>query len=145
MDPVQYSSESSSSLNIGLIVIASILTIGWLALMASGVKLYRGANDSTIKAISTTFLVAGGTIALTVILGVIEAIPNSLSGPILLAEIAILSTIFWAIVLVDAATNESKRGNDKIVWVLIILLANLLGAFLYFGIRRKSRIAELSR
>jgi hypothetical protein len=112
--------------------------------LTEGAFLYKRTADTTLKAISVAFLTAGVTITATVVLGITDVISGSIAGPILLAEIALLSTIFWVIVLVDAATNESKQGNDKIVWVLIILLANLLGAILYIGIRRKRRISEQS-
>lgn len=52
----------------------------------------------------------------------------------------ILGTIFWIWMLVDCATNERSEGNDKIVWILIIALTHLLGAMLYFFIRRPQRV-----
>ena len=52
----------------------------------------------------------------------------------------ILGTIFWIWMLIDCATNESSEGNDKLVWVLIIALTHLLGAMLYFFIRRPQRM-----
>ena len=55
---------------------------------------------------------------------------------------AVLSTIFWAWMLVECATKEPANGNDKIVWILIILLTHCLGALLYFFIRKPRRLAE---
>ena len=52
----------------------------------------------------------------------------------------ILGTIFWIWMLIDCATNESSEGNDKLVWVLIIALTHLLGALLYYFIRRPQRM-----
>ena len=52
----------------------------------------------------------------------------------------ILGTIFWIWMLVDCATNERSEGNDKTVWILIIALTHLLGAMLYFFIRRPQRV-----
>ncbi len=52
----------------------------------------------------------------------------------------VLGTIFWIWMLVECATNEPSEGNDKIVWILIIALTHLLGALLYFFIRRPQRI-----
>jgi hypothetical protein len=54
--------------------------------------------------------------------------------------IAIFATIFWIWVLVDCLTKESAEGNDKIVWTLVILLAPLLGAILYYFVRRPERM-----
>ena len=53
--------------------------------------------------------------------------------------IGILGTIFWIWMLVDCAMNESSNGNDKIVWVIIILFTHVLGALLYFAFRRPRR------
>ena len=144
MEAVQSSFESSSSFNIGVFLLVSLVVIVCAALLAGGVLLYKRATDTTIRAIATAAIVAGVLIAVTILLAATEVISGSIAGPLLLAELALVSTAFWAIVLVDAATNESKQGNDKIVWVLIILLANLLGAFLYIAFRRKRRIAEQS-
>lgn len=55
---------------------------------------------------------------------------------------AIAALIFWIWMLVDCATKEPSEGNDKIVWILIILLTNLLGAIIYFVARRPKRLYE---
>ncbi len=34
--------------------------------------------------------------------------------------------------LVDCLQNPSLQGNDKIVWVLVILFLHVLGALIYF-------------
>ncbi len=43
------------------------------------------------------------------------------------------------IALVDILKNDFT-GNNKIVWVLIVLLGNFFGAVLYFLIGREQRI-----
>jgi hypothetical protein len=49
----------------------------------------------------------------------------------------------WIWVLVDCIKNEPvERGNDRIVWILVILLAGIIGAMLYLGIRRPTRIQK---
>jgi hypothetical protein len=53
--------------------------------------------------------------------------------------------IFWIWMLIEAATKESSEGNDKIMWVIIILFTHFLGALIYFFVRRPKRIAELGR
>lgn len=52
--------------------------------------------------------------------------------------ILICGTAFWIWMLIDCAAHE-PRGNDKIVWVLILIFLNVLGAILYFLIRRLPR------
>jgi hypothetical protein len=57
--------------------------------------------------------------------------------------IGILGTVFWIWTLIDCATNESSQGNDKVVWILVIALTHLLGAAIYFLVRRPQRMREL--
>jgi len=45
-------------------------------------------------------------------------------------------------VLIDCARHEPRKGNDRIVWVLIIALTHLVGALIYFFARRPERIRE---
>lgn len=59
--------------------------------------------------------------------------------------LAVLGTVFWIWMLIDCATKESSTGNEKIVWVVIIALTHLLGAALYFLVRRPQRLRELGR
>ena len=57
--------------------------------------------------------------------------------------IGILATIFWIWMLIDCATKEPSQGNDKIVWIVIIALTHLIGAAIYFFVRRPTRMREL--
>jgi hypothetical protein len=61
---------------------------------------------------------------------------------LLFVALGIASTIFCIVMLVDCATKESSQGNDKLVWILIILFAHWIGALIYFLVRRPRRIAE---
>jgi hypothetical protein len=54
----------------------------------------------------------------------------------------VFGTIFWVWAILDCAQNESPSDNDKIVWILIILLLHWLGAGLYTIVRRPQRSAE---
>ncbi|RKF05073.1 phospholipase D-like protein [Tenacibaculum lutimaris] len=64
-------------------------------------------------------------------------------GPwqILLILIILLGIIPTIIALVDILKSEFK-GNNKIVWVLVVLFANFFGAVLYFLIGREQKIKE---
>lgn len=46
---------------------------------------------------------------------------------------------FWIWMLVDCLKNEEPEGNDKIIWVLVIILTNWIGALIYFFVRRPER------
>ena len=64
---------------------------------------------------------------------------------LLVAGVGVLGTIFWIWMLVDCATKEPSEGNDKLIWILIIVFTHLLGALIYFFVRRPQRIAETGR
>ena len=58
--------------------------------------------------------------------------------------LGVLGTIFWVWMLVDCATKEPDEGNSKLVWTLIIIFTHLIGAALYFFVRRPQRRAEVA-
>lgn len=58
--------------------------------------------------------------------------------------IIILTVVFLGIIpsiiaLIDILKNQFN-GNDKIVWILVVLFTGLLGAICYFSIGRKQKI-----
>ncbi|GCE46672.1 phospholipase D-like protein [Thermosporothrix hazakensis] len=59
--------------------------------------------------------------------------------------IALLAFLFWIFVLIDCVTKEPSEGNDKIAWMLFILWVPLIGAILYYVIRRPERIKAVGR
>ena len=59
--------------------------------------------------------------------------------------IGILGSILWIWMLVDCATKESSEGNDKLVWIIIILFTHWIGATVYWFARRPRRKEELGR
>lgn len=74
--------------------------------------------------------------------------PHRSKGLFLFRRFAILlipgvAFLFWIWVLIDCATKEASEGNTKVVWVIIILFLNLIGALVYFSVRRPQRRREL--
>jgi heme/copper-type cytochrome/quinol oxidase subunit 2 len=57
----------------------------------------------------------------------------------------IAGTIFWAFMIVECATKESDTGNTKIVWIIILVFTHLVGALLYYFVRRPERQREWRR
>jgi heme/copper-type cytochrome/quinol oxidase subunit 2 len=47
--------------------------------------------------------------------------------------------------LIDCATKEPSEGNDKLIWIIIIVFTHVLGALVYFVIRRPTRIQEYGK
>jgi hypothetical protein len=51
-------------------------------------------------------------------------------------------TILWIWMLVDCATKEKSEGNDKLIWILVIVLTYWIGALIYLIVRRPKRIQQ---
>ena len=58
---------------------------------------------------------------------------------IIIILLALSGIILTILALVDILKSEFS-GNNKIVWVLVVLFFNLIGAILYFTIGRKQKI-----
>ncbi len=56
--------------------------------------------------------------------------------------IGVLGTAFWIWMLVECLTKERSEGNDKLIWIIVIALTQVIGALIYFFVRRPKRIAE---
>lgn len=59
---------------------------------------------------------------------------------ILLLILALL--LLPLIALISVLKSQFKNNNDKIIWVVLVLLLPILGAILYFAIGRKQRINQ---
>lgn len=57
----------------------------------------------------------------------------------------VATAVFWIWMLVDCATKEPSEGNDKLIWVLVIVFASWVGALIYFLVRRPERIRTCGR
>jgi len=52
---------------------------------------------------------------------------------ILLAIIlGIASFVFWILMVIDAAKRGFKNSNEKVVWIIVIVLLGALGALIYY-------------
>ena len=49
---------------------------------------------------------------------------------------------FWLWMLIDCLTKMNSEGNDKLIWALVIIFGNFIGAVVYFFVQRpKNKIA----
>jgi hypothetical protein len=60
-------------------------------------------------------------------------------GVAVLAALALLTTIFWIWMLVDAIQNKGLGDGEKVGWVLAIVFLHVLGAILYLLIGHSKR------
>ncbi|WP_339730058.1 PLD nuclease N-terminal domain-containing protein [uncultured Gimesia sp.] len=72
---------------------------------------------------------------------------SAIFGLLILAVVAfmILQLVMWIWMLVDCLQNEPSTGNDKVVWVLLMVFLGILGSMLYYFIRRPQRIDQLGQ
>jgi|HubBroStandDraft_3_1064219.scaffolds.fasta_scaffold1394846_1 hypothetical protein len=62
----------------------------------------------------------------------------------LLIPLVLAALVFWIWMVIDCATQEPDTGNTKIVWIIIIVFMQIIGALIYFFVRRPQRRWEAS-
>ena len=61
---------------------------------------------------------------------------------LLFAALVLAASVFWVFMIVECATKEPAEGNDKLIWILIIVFTHWVGALIYYFVRRPQRIAQ---
>lgn len=72
---------------------------------------------------------------------------SMLFGLLILGIVAlvIFQLVIWIWMLVDCLQNEPSTGNDKVIWVLLMVFLGILGSLLYYFIRRPQRIEQYGK
>ena len=70
----------------------------------------------------------GAAIIFTIIMGFVAFIAIVLS---------ILTTVFWIWMLIDAAQRDFDDPNNKILWIILLILLGFIGAIVYYFVIRK--------
>jgi len=52
--------------------------------------------------------------------------------PFVFLGVVILGFFIWIWALIHMLTNQTLQGTEKIVWAIVIVFLNVLGAILYF-------------
>jgi len=60
-------------------------------------------------------------------------------------SIGLLLIIFWIWMIIDVATNEPSEGNEKLIWILVVVLVGWIGALVYYFARRPERIRKYGK
>ena len=55
--------------------------------------------------------------------------------------LSLLVGVLWIIALIDILKSDFA-GNDKIIWLLVILLIPIIGPIIYFIVGRKQKIGK---
>ena len=63
---------------------------------------------------------------------------------LLFAALVLGASVFWVFMIVECATKEPAEGNDKLIWILIIIFTHWIGALIYYFyfVRRPQRVAQ---
>jgi uncharacterized membrane protein len=64
-------------------------------------------------------------------------------GVLFIMGIGIGGLILWIWTLIDCINNETDERNERVIWVVVIAAAQLIGALIYLIVRRPKRIAML--
>ena len=56
---------------------------------------------------------------------------------LIITPLVVINMIFVIIALIDLAKRKNVLGNNKVIWVLLIVLAQYLGWISYFLFGRK--------
>lgn len=64
------------------------------------------------------------------------ALPIIIVFVILIVAVAILAFAFWVWMIVDVAKRDFRNDTEKIVWILVVVLAQLVGALIYYLVIR---------
>ncbi|WP_374362131.1 PLDc N-terminal domain-containing protein [Cloacibacterium sp.] len=59
---------------------------------------------------------------------------------IIVSVFLFLPTLLWIIALVDILKSNFKDSNNKILWVLVVILLPIIGSILYFIIGKNQKI-----
>ncbi len=59
---------------------------------------------------------------------------------LIIGGLAIFSFVFWILMVVDCVKRKFKEDTEKIVWLLVIIFAGIVGALIYyFIVKRKEK------
>jgi hypothetical protein len=51
---------------------------------------------------------------------------------LIMVILGILAFVFWILMLVDCIKRKFKEDSEKIVWVLVIIFTQIIGALIYY-------------
>ena len=134
-------SSFSSSVSVVELALALVL-FGLPVAVVLGAAVVYGRSGTAVGRKAAGVAIAGAVVVLaTLVVGVVVSAPASAIWALLFIQLGLLGTAFWVWMLLDCAIHEPTDENDKLIWVLIILFAQVIGATLYLLVRRPQRLA----
>lgn len=66
--------------------------------------------------------------------------------PFLGCGLLFIMEVFWIWMIIDCVNNKQlQQGNDKLVWILIIVFTNWIGALIYFFVQRPKKKQDVNK
>lgn len=53
--------------------------------------------------------------------------------------LSLAATVFWIWMIADCIMHEPSVGNDKLVWIILMICLPVIGSLLYFFLKRPQR------
>jgi len=127
---------------LGVLIVIGLFTPG-VALVVLGLMGVRRRGDTMRMVFSILALIVGLSLV-GVLTGavVLQREPWNVLLVLAGSGLALAGFIFWVMVLADCLMNETREGNERIVWTLVIIFTLVVGAALYYFLRRPRRLAE---
>ena len=117
-----------------------------IVIIVIGVVGLRRARNVMRRGLSWLAIAVGAWLEVLLGLSVVpHELPENTFPLVAIAGIGLAGFIFWVTVLADCLKNETRKGNERRVWTLVIVFTLVVGALLYCLLRRPKRVAELSR
>lgn len=57
----------------------------------------------------------------------------------IVALFSLAATVFWIWMIADCIMHEPSVGNDKLVWIILMICLPFIGSLLYFFLKRPHR------
>ena len=127
----------------GVLMFAGMLVPG-IVIIVVGVVGLRRAHNVMRRGLSWLAIAVGSWLEVMQVLGVVPyELPDSTLPLASMIGFGLAGFIFWVTVLTDCLKNETRKGNTRRTWAIIIVFTLAVGALLYCLVRRPKRLAEL--
>ncbi len=87
-----------------------------------------------IKGILTASQTGGGNFNILLAFGLMFLLIFVIFG------IGLCGTIFWIWMIVDCLQKKFKKSDDKLMWLIIIILLHFIGAGLYYFVAKTKKV-----
>ena len=61
-------------------------------------------------------------------------VPLAILFGLMVVAVSIIAFVFWILMIIDCVKRKFKDDTEKIVWLLVIIFAGIVGALIYYFI-----------